>query len=244
MTLSNVAAVVVHHNSYDTLPGTVNRLIDEGITPSHLVVVDNSEDPNNVELLRSSLPTSVNLIFTSNSGYGAAVNQGVRWHSQNTDNIDFILISTHESLPEKDSVRRLQMALQGCVAAAVVGPALVTGVDSKTVWSAGGSFSPVLGLPQHRQHRASRTDLARSGYQAVDWVDGAFLMFRRSVIEEHPIDEEFFLYMEETDHQQGLRRLGWQVIIEMSAVVWQSSDRNTALLSGKEYSIISTEKWQ
>ena len=43
------------------------------------------------------------------------------------------------------------------------------------------------------------------------------------MIEEHTIDESFFLYMEETDHQQLLQRHGWRVVIEPAAVVWQSS---------------------
>ncbi|MDR6505101.1 hypothetical protein [Arthrobacter oryzae] len=223
MTLPNVAAVIVHHRSYDTLPGTVDRLLAEGVLPANLVVIDNSEEPDKADKLKLSLPAAVNLVFTSNSGYGAAVNLGVRWHAQNTKQTDFLLVSTHESLPEPGAVHELQIALQGCTDAAVVGPALVTGVDSETVWSAGGYFSRVLGLPRHRQHKASRTELQSDGHQTVEWVDGAFLMFRRSVVEEHPIDESFFLYMEETDHQQGLRRIGWRVIIQPSSVVWQSS---------------------
>lgn len=223
MILPNVAAVVVHHNSYRTLPETVNALIAEGIIASNLVVIDNSEDPHNAESLRSSLPADVNLVFISNSGYGAAANFGVRWHAENTGHTDFLLVSTHESLPEAGAVSELQTALQECSEAAVAGPALVTGAESETIWSAGGYFSSVLGLPRHRLHRASRAELPSSGCQDVEWVDGAFLMFRRSVIDEHPIDEDFFLYMEETDHQQGLRRLGWKVLIQMSAVVWQSS---------------------
>lgn len=223
MILPNVVAVIVHHRSYDTLPDTVSRLIAEGISPSNIVVIDNSEDPENEARVESSLPAAVNLLFTSNSGYGAAVNQGVRWHAKNTGHTDFVLVSTHESLPEPGAVHELQIALEECPQAAVAGPALVTGRESETIWSAGGYFSSVLGLPLHRHHKATRAELPSHGYQTVDWADGAFLMFRRFVIEENPIDEKFFLYMEETDHQQGLRRLGWKVIIQQSAVVWQSS---------------------
>lgn len=223
MILSNVAAVIVHHRSYATLSATVTRLISEGIVPSNIVVIDNSEEPDKAESIRSLLPSSVNLVFISNSGYGAAVNQGVKWHAQNTEHTDFLLVSTHESLPEPGAVHQLQLALQECPEAGVVGPALVTGGESDIIWSAGGYFSPVLGLPRHRHHKVPRAELSPDGYETVEWADGAFLMFRRPLIEAHPIDEDFFLYMEETDHQQGLRGLGWKVIIQMSAVVWQSS---------------------
>lgn len=223
MILPDIAAVVVHHRSYDSLPETVNRLLSEGVAPSKLVVIDNSEDPDNSERLKSSLPADVSLVFCSNAGYGAAVNHGVRWHAENTSRTDFLLVSTHESLPEVGAVQKLQLALQERKRAAVAGPALVTGIDSDIVWSLGGYFSPLLGLPRHRNHKTPRTELGASESRSVDWLDGAFLMFRRSVIEEHAIDESFFLYMEETDHQQLLQRRGWSVVIEPSAVVWQSS---------------------
>ncbi|MEV7135691.1 glycosyltransferase [Arthrobacter sp. NPDC093128] len=223
MTLTDIAVVVVHHRSYDTLPITVERLISEGIVPSNLLVVDNSEDPDNADRLKGSLPIGVNLVFSSNSGYGAAVNHGVSWHAKNTARTEFLLISTHESLPETGAVQALQTALLECGEAAVVGPALVTGVESETIWSSGGYLSPLLGLPRHRQHKAPRAELVDSGFRSVEWVDGAFLMIRRSVIEENVIDESYFLYMEETDHQQALRRSGWKVLIQPSAIVWQSS---------------------
>ncbi|MFF2296842.1 glycosyltransferase family 2 protein [Arthrobacter sp. NPDC058127] len=223
MTLSNVAAVVVHHRSYDTVGETTERLIAEGVEPSRIVVVDNSEEDHQREKVKSLLPDGVHVVFCSNHGYGAAVNFGVSWHTRNTGATEYLLVSTHEARPEPGAVRRLEAALGGDERIAVVGPALVTGDDSEIVWSLGGTLSRVLGLPRHLAHKASRTQLSDAKSGPVSWLDGAFLMFRRDVIEKRPIDEEYFLYMEETDHQLALRREGWRIFIEPTAVVWQSS---------------------
>lgn len=225
---SNIAAVVVHHRSYDTVALTVASLLREGVVAARLLVVDNSEQPGRAQELKASLPEDVQLIFSSNSGYGAAVNQGVAWHAENTDRTDFLLVSTHEAVPEPGCLGALEDALVRDAAAAVVGPALVTGEDSETVWSFGGFFSKTLGLPRHIAHGTARSQATPTGVQQVEWLDGAFLLYRRSVIETLKLDERFFLYMEETDHQQLIRRHGWQVVLEPSAVVWQSSSGTPA----------------
>lgn len=219
-----IGAVVVHHRSYDSLLATVSRIITEGVSPHKLVVVDNSERSADATRLEADLPPHVSLVVTTNEGYGAAVNRGVQWHVSNQTDASYLLVSTHESLPESGAVSRLAAALDSNPQAAVVGPVLVTGSESNILWSVGGTFTKILGFPRHRFHKADRSELLGLKRTPVAWLDGAFLLFRKAVIEEHPIDERFFLYMEETDHQRRLNRLGWDILIEPQAVVWQSSN--------------------
>lgn len=241
MSALDTACVVVHHRSRATLKATIDRLISEGLEPGKLLIVDNSEDPDQADSLRGTLPPGVNIIFTPNSGYGAAVNEGVAWHKKNTPPTSSLLVSTHEALPELGALQILAAALERHEKAALVGPALVTGEDSEVIWSLGGYLSPALGLPRHFGHKEPRQKLATAVPGPVEWLDGAFLLFRRSVLESHPIDEDFFLYMEEVDHQQSIRREGWEVRFEPAAVVWQSSGgapvfyqtRNIQLLQAK-----------
>ncbi|WP_461172271.1 glycosyltransferase [Arthrobacter sp. Z1-9] len=223
MSTLDIAGIVVHHRSRETLVPTILRLISEGLEPTKLLIVDNSEDTAGDNSLKEALPLGVKVIFTPNSGYGAAVNAGVAWHKQNTPSTAYTLVSTHEALPEPSSLQKLVAVLERHERAALVGPALVTGEDSDVIWSLGGYFSRPLGLPRHFGHKAPRTELARAAPRQVEWLDGAFLLFRRTVLEAHPIDEDFFLYMEETDHQLSLRRDNWEVRLEPAAVVWQSS---------------------
>lgn len=224
MKLSEVAAVVVHHRSPESLSTTVNRVLEEGILPQKLVVVDNSEQPGEFQCLKENLPTGVTIIASPNLGYGAAVNLGVNWHADHGTVASQILVSTHESLPEPGAIRELVRVLIENPGAAVVGPTLVTGEAADIVWSQGGYFTPVLNLPRHFGHRSSRSTVENSLHRPVSWLDGAFLLFRREVIEQFKIDERYFLYLEETDHQLQLTRAGWNVLIAPQAVVWQSSN--------------------
>ena len=225
MTISDLAAVVVHHRSYQTLGATLAALVSGGVAADRLLVVDNSEEPDRRTEVEKLLPPGAHAIYCDNSGYGAAVNYGASWHEENTQDWQYLLVSTHESKPEGNCLAALRNSLAEDPGTAVVGPVLVTGVDGRTFWSQGGYLTKVLGLPRHLGHLAERSGSPTSeSPRPVSWLDGALLMFRRGVLTQHPIDETYFLYMEETDHHQTLRHHGWMVKVNPQAFAWQHSN--------------------
>lgn len=55
-------------------------------------------------------------------------------------------------------------------------------------------------------------DVDHSQPQAVDWLLGACLFIRREILEEvGPLDEGFFLYVEDIDWARRIHQAGWQV---------------------------------
>ncbi|MCU1569015.1 MAG: hypothetical protein JWQ56_3952 [Pseudarthrobacter sp.] len=224
MTIPDLAVVVVHHRSFQTLPETLKRLIAEGVEPSKLLVVDNSQEPGGRQKLRSILPHGAHAIFCENAGYGAAVNLGANWHEMNTRDWKYLLVSTHEVRPYSGSLALLRAALAHDARTAVVGPVLLTGSDEQTVWSTGGYLSRLLRLPRHHGHLSARSGLSSVGTAEVSWLDGALLMSRRGILRDFPLDERFFLYMEEADHHLGLLRNGWKVKVCSEALAWQHSE--------------------
>ncbi|MFC4397150.1 MULTISPECIES: glycosyltransferase family 2 protein [Micrococcaceae] len=225
MTIADLAAVVVHHRSYQTLGATLAALVAGGVAPDRLLVVDNSEEPGRRTEVEKLLPPGAQAIYCDNAGYGAAVNRGAAWHEENTQGWRYLLVATHETTPEGDCLAVLRSTLAEDPGTAVAGPVLVTGDDGKTFWSQGGYLTKVLGLPRHHGHLAVRSEnRTTDGPHPVAWLDGAFLMFRRGILSRHPIDETYFLYMEETDHHQTLRRHGWKVTVNPQAFAWQHSN--------------------
>ncbi|WIB36518.1 glycosyltransferase [Curtobacterium sp. MCJR17_043] len=107
---NNIGAVVVHHKHYDTVGAVVSSLLGEGILAANVVVIDNSEEPEQLESLRASLVAGVTLIAVENKGYGAAVNLGVQTLAE-ARRFDYILVATHEVVIEKGAVAKLASAL-------------------------------------------------------------------------------------------------------------------------------------
>ncbi|GHP17326.1 hypothetical protein RN2511_020620 [Rhodococcus sp. NKCM2511] len=221
--VDRVVAVVVHHKSYDSIGSTVALLIDDGIDTKRVVVVDNGEEPDRRAELASLLPDGVHLLFEENRGYGAAVNRGVEYADSLGAPYDYLLVSTHECRVEKGAVGTLVAALDRNPDAAIVGPTLTSGEEDEFIWSAGGLLTPTLRLPRHYFHRAAELPPQADAEVDREWLDGAFLVTRRSALRDRAVDERFFMYMEEVDHHVALRSRGWNILWIPSARVWQSS---------------------
>lgn len=223
---SDVAAVIVHHRSYESVGGVVESLLLQGLMPNHIVVVDNSEQPSRQAELRKLIPAAVQVLFESNLGYGAAVNVGFDYFCKNAEiSPEFFLVSTHEARPALGAVAALADALRERPSAAVAGPTLMSGKDPEFVWSAGGYLKPWSHIPSHHHHREPAAVLdGKSAPETRAWLDGAFLLYRWTDFDQWRMAEQFFLYMEETELHLSLTKSGREVVWVPNAYVWQDSN--------------------
>lgn len=223
--ISDVACIVVHHRSPDTVLQTVAALEAAGIARTGILVVDNSGDD---ELVGRLEERGTSAIQTSNRGYAAAAHAGLGELRRSGRARPFTLIATHEVMPEPHAVRELHATMVADERIAVAGPTLLHGEPART-WSEGGRLSPILRLPRH--HR----DEGGGSMSSVDrdWLDGAFTMYRTADLETHRLDELYFLYFEETDLHTRLRRAGKRVVWVPSAAVHQESSGTPPRLIGR-----------
>jgi GT2 family glycosyltransferase len=223
-------AVVVHHRAFPQVLRTVADVLDDGVAPRHVVVVDNSEDDEVATRLRDALPQGVRLVVTPNAGYAAAVNTGAA-HLRDLP-LEHLLVLTHDVRLRPGALRVLGADLDAHADLAVVGPLLLDADRADRVWSAGGALSPVLQRASHLAHGTS-ADAARPGLYLRDWLDGAALLYRASVLRADPLPEQYFLYVEELDHHVGLRRRGARVACDSRAVASQTTSGAPAYYRGR-----------
>lgn len=78
--------------------------------------------------------------------------------------------------------------------------------------------------------RRSATRVMGNRPERVDWVSGASTIFRRAVFETVGLmDEDYFLYFEETDYFLSIARAGWECWYVPDAVIIHISGRSTGL---------------
>ncbi len=143
--------------------------------------------------------------FASNRGYAGAVNAGVRSGSAPT-----IVILTADARPHRDALVQLVAAVEQ-LDVGVAGPELT--VDDAQ-WF-GGTWSTAYGWARHRL-RLDDTDPV--------WLDGACLVFRRSVFDEvGGFDEGSFLYVEDVRFCRDVRSSGLRVVLVPDAKLEQDS---------------------
>ena len=209
-----LAAVVIHHRRFPEVLQTVRSVLDSGVVPASVLVVDNSEDDGIAEALRDAAE-GWRVHTMANRGYGAAVNAAVPL----LPDADHVLVVTHEVRLDARSLQLMCQAVDATPTVAVAGPGLLLTEDGD-VWSRGGVLTRHLRLPRQLVDDTGTS----TGIHDVDWLDGACAVYRKSVLAEHPFREDFFLYFEETELHARLRSLGWRVVTVGGASATQSSE--------------------
>jgi N-acetylglucosaminyl-diphospho-decaprenol L-rhamnosyltransferase len=215
-----VDAVIVSYNSRDTLRACVAPLLAaDGV---HVTVVDNDSADASLEAVADldvrAVPSGRNGGFSFGCNLGAA--QGAE---------PYVLLVNPDAVLAPEDLARLVAVLEDEPAVALVGPRLIDDDGSlmpsirrfprvRSTWS--------TALYLHRLFpRARWSDEINRRYEEYDragypeWVSGACMLIRRSVLDSvGGLDEGFFLYCEDTDLCARIRAAGHEIRYEPAAV--------------------------
>lgn len=210
-----ITAVVVHFGPLSATQRALQSL--ERHAPSvPVVVVDNdgglAEIPG-----RGSAGGPTILAPGKNLGYGAACNQGAR-HTAG----GFLLILNNDTEIDPETIPKLAAVLEREPRVAAAGPRLRDG-SGKEIRSIGRAptprrilfenlFLPRLfpGIPLFHGHHTAWISHERA--RDVETLSGAAFLIRREAFDEVAgFDERYFLFVEESDLFERLRRKGWRI---------------------------------
>jgi N-acetylglucosaminyl-diphospho-decaprenol L-rhamnosyltransferase len=208
----DVAVVVV---TYDALRWIEQCL--ESVRGVPTVVVDNGSTDGTVLLVRERFP-EVRVVESENRGLGAGWNLGIRETESR-----YILILNADAWLVGDALERLVAFAGSRPRVAVVGPRLrypdgrlqrsVRGFP--TLWRLATEYFFLRKLaPRSRALNAFYAGgFAHDEVREAEFVMGACMLVRRAAIEEVGLlDEDFFLFSEETDWCYRFRQAGWEVV--------------------------------
>ena len=214
---ADVSVVVVTH---DALPWIENCLAS--VESYDTVVVDNASGDDTVAFVRERFP-AVRLLEEENRGLAAGWNTGIRATSG-----AYVLILNADAWATGDAVEHLAEWADTHPRAAVVGPRLRY-PDGRLQPSVRGFPTPWRLATEYLFLRklAPRTRALNAFYAAgfdharaveADAVMGACMLVRRAAIDEVGLlDEDFFLFSEETDWCYRFAQAGWQVLFTPGA---------------------------
>jgi len=195
---------------------------------ARLLVVDNASTDGSVELVQREFPEVGLLALPENQGFATAVNQGLRalgiGREPGSDaGQKWLLLLNADTEIVGSAVADLLACGVAHPEAGVVGPRLIS--PDGTVQSSRRRFptpatlfweSTVLEqyFPRNRWARRYRMeDQPDDILQEVDWLVGACLLVRaRAIADAGWLDEGYFLYFEELEWCQRVRRAGWRVL--------------------------------
>jgi N-acetylglucosaminyl-diphospho-decaprenol L-rhamnosyltransferase len=213
-----IDVVVVAYNSRDHLRRCVEPLA--AIAGVRVVVVDNASPDGGVETV-ADLPVTV-VVNDRNGGFSYGCNRG--WRVGDAPYVLFVNPDAHIAEP---SLRALAAVLDGNPGVAIAGPRIAL-ADGTTARSQrrfprlAATCGRALFLNRVFPRWASELVDEDAAYERPgrpDWISGACMLVRRSVLEQlGGLDEGFFLYCEDKDLCRRARDAGYEVAYEPSAV--------------------------
>ena len=199
MTLRSVDATL---SAMDGIAGEIVVVDNDSQDGSDTIIADHIaaqgwDKDNHVRLIRSR----------RNGGFGAGNNVGIRAGLSDGAKPDYVYVLNSDAFPAPDAIRVLLDHLETHPDTGFAG-SFIHGEDGDTHLttfrfpSIASEFEGSIRFgPISRLLKSSKVPLETPDTtQTVDWLAGASLMMRQSVLDEIGIfDEVFFLYFEETD---------------------------------------------
>lgn len=221
MAKKKISIIIVNHNSEKYLLDCVGSIVKYG-NPAQMeiIVVDNGSAVSGLGALKARFNDVIIIENKNNIGFASANNMAIRRASG-----EYLLLLNNDTLVFSDVIGALAEFANKYAKGGIIAPRIYE-ADGKTVQKNCRSFpqtpfdtmfgrASLLSKIFPNNPITKKTTLSEWDYNSprqVDWVSGAAMMIRREVFDQIGLlDENFFMYWEDTDLCKRARDAGWEV---------------------------------
>ena len=242
MTESRILTIVLNYKTARmTLKAVDAARVAMQNLPGEIVIVDNDSRDGSFEEISAHVAangwTNVRVIQSGhNGGYGAGNNVGIRAGMTDGSKPDYVYILNSDAFPKPSAIRVLYDHLNTTPSTGFAG-SFIMGED-ELQHTTTFRFPSILGEfegsirfgPISKLLKSYRVPHELSQTAQVDWLAGASVMMRQSVLDEIGLfDEAFFLYFEETDLCRRAQKAGHRVMFLADSVVTHLGSVSTGM---------------
>ncbi|SFR19370.1 glycosyltransferase family 2 protein [Poseidonocella sedimentorum] len=247
--MAEISVIIVNYGTADLTIESAQSVLghDHGGRRVDVHIVDNASPGDDAARLEAAFggPEHAGRVTLylepDNHGFGRGNNLVIRALAERPTPPAFVFLLNPDARLDNEAVDILASALEAepRAGAAGAGIALPSGEAVTAAFrfpSAAGEFSRALNFgPVDRLLNRARVALPPDHPEGpVDWVAGAAVMFRWSVLEElEGFDPAFFLYFEEVELMHRIARAGYQTLYVPRAQVIHAEGAATQVRSGE-----------
>jgi len=239
--MSTVLCVILNWRTADmTRRAAESALVAMDGIDGAITIVDNDSQDGSFEALQAAFDghPRVRVIPSGrNGGYGSGNNVGIRAGLPDGSAPDYVYILNSDAFPSRDAIIVLRDYLDANAGVGFAG-SLIHGEDGSPHTTAF-RFPSALGELEGAAQTGPVTRLLRrhvvapplpTSTQAVDWLAGASVMMRRTVLDQIGLfDETFFLYYEETDLCRRAAGAGWPTVYVVESRIMHIGSVSTGM---------------
>lgn len=211
--LFTASVIIVNYNAREYLEKCLSSLFTEEKDNYEIILVDNASTDGSVEFVQRVFPTVKVIRSQTNRGFGWASNVGAKQARGK-----YLVFLNPDTVVERGWFRALIDALEKTPGAGLATSKILLLSNPKRINTCGNEvhftgLTLCRGLGREREAFAEQTE--------VGAVSGAAFVIRRDVFEAlGGFDEDFFLYMEDTDLSIRARLAGYRCIYIPQSVVY------------------------
>lgn len=212
-----VSVIIVNWNTRDILRDCLASVFEQTAGIGYeVIVIDNASSDGSAEMVKREFPQVVLIKNDQNRGFAAANNQGIKIAKGR-----YVLLLNSDTIVLDGAIQKTLAFADQHPDAAVVGCKVLN--PDETLQPTCFMFPSILNLilsstylyklfPQNRFFGRERmTWWDRGDVRQVDVVTGCFMLVRKEAIDQvGRMDEDYFMYGEETDWCWRFKKAGWK----------------------------------
>lgn len=247
-----VSIIVLNWNRFKDTKETLLSLVKTnlGDFEGEVILVDNNSSDGSVSKIQKSKSKYQNdnlklkiIENKENLGFAAGNNVGIQYALDN--GADYILILNNDVEVHKNFILEMMKNFESGNKVGAISPKIyfAKGFEfhkdrykdsdlGKVIWYAGGliDWDNVYGTTRG----VDEVDIGQHNSERLsDYATGTCFLIPREVVEKVGMfDEKYFMYYEDTDLSQRIKRAGYRVMYEPDAIIWHKVAQSSGIGSG------------
>ena len=208
-----VSVVIVSYNSRHDLEECLPSLYEQDYNSFEIIVIDNHSTDDTIDYLEQHFPSKKMIKNPDNYGFAKACNQGI-----SASEAKYIVLINPDTLADRTWLSELVNTMEndGNIAACQSSVLLYNNPD--TINTEGNDIN-YLGFAWCRNY-GMRTNPGK-GIQETVGLSNCSTIFRRDILQQIGLlDEDFFMYVEDTDLGLRIQLNGYKVVCNPNSILF------------------------
>lgn len=226
-----VSIIILNWNGLNDTLECLESLIKVNYNNFRVVVVDNNSSNDDVEKLREQFDDFIDKIIVndSNLGFSGGNNVGIKYALEN--GADYVLLLNNDTFVEPDFLSKLVEKDDQQKGIGILTPMITYYTEPEKIWSAGGNISNIKASGFTFGHNQKAAEYEFDKF--CTFASGCCMLIKKEVLEDVGLlDENYFLYLEDTDFSYRTITTGYKILYVGSAKVYHKVFSTTGKESG------------
>ncbi len=226
----SVGIIIVNYNGFEDTMDCISSLGNLRYENKKIYVVDNNSPDKSGKLLKNTINSIKNLEIEfiqleQNIGFAGGNNIAIK--QAINEGFDCVWLLNNDTVVDDVSLDTLVDTMEDNDKVGIVGSKIYF-FGSNKIWFAGGNVN-IFGISSHRGYcEDDSKGMLYRNTEVTGYITGCSLLIKSEVIQEVGyLDEQFFLYYEDTEFNLRAKKKGWSILFEPKSLVWHKVSAST-----------------